>query len=133
MDHVQITYRNLSASPERDATIHERVAWLSKFHSHIVGCHVVVDVPHRHHQNGNTVHVRLQVMIPGDDVIVNHEPGLSLTVDEDGGTVATNGDFRRRQMEIDAAIHDAFDIARRRLEESAQRMRREVKRHSAES
>jgi hypothetical protein len=128
MDHVQITYRNLSASAETDAKIHDRVSWLTRYYPRIVGCHVVIEVPHRHHRHGAGVHVRVQVMIPGDDVIVNHEPAVTVGVKEDGAA-EPDGEKRRTQLEIDAAVHDAFDVARRQLEEGAQRQR-DVKRHS---
>jgi hypothetical protein len=128
MDHVQITYRNLSASPDTDAKIHERVSWLTRYYPRIVGCHVVVDVPHRHHRHGAGVHVRVQVMIPGDDVIVNHEPAVTVGVTEDGAA-EPDGEKRRIQLEVDAAVQGAFDIARRQLEEGAQRQR-DAKRHS---
>ncbi len=129
MDHVQITYRNLSASPDTDAKIHERVTWLTRFYPRIVGCHVVIEVPHRHHRHGAGVHVRVQVMIPGDDVIVNHEPPAAVRVTQEGAA-EPDGEKRQNQIEIDAAVHDAFDIARRQLEERAQRQRGDVKRHS---
>jgi ribosome-associated translation inhibitor RaiA len=128
MDHVQITYRNLSASPATDEQIHERVNWLTRFYPRIVGCHVVIEVPHRHHRHGAGVHVRLQVMIPGDDVIVNHEPAVSVNVKEDG-SAEPDSEKRRTQQEVEAAIHGAFDVARRQLEEGAQRQR-DAKRHS---
>jgi hypothetical protein len=127
MDHVQITYRNLSASPATDDKIYDRVNWLTRFYPRIVGCHVVIEVPHRHHRHGARVHVRVQVMIPGDDVIVNHEPAIRVGVTEDGAA-EPDGEKRRSQQEVETAIHEAFDVARRQLDESAQRQR-DVKRH----
>ena len=84
-----------------------RVERLERWHERLTRCHVVVDVPHRHQQKGRAYSVRLDISTPtGEVVAMTRETG------DDGGE------------EIYAAIHRAFDAARRQLEEESERRRR---------
>ena len=59
-----------------EADIRERAARLDTYYGRIVGCRVVVEVPHRHHRGGNQYHVRIELSVPGGELVVNHEPSL---------------------------------------------------------
>lgn len=78
----------------------------------IMSCRVVVDVPHRHHKEGNFYQVRIDLKIPGAEIAVRREP-------------AAHGEYR----DIDIAIRDAFDEARRQLEDRIRIVRGQVKTH----
>ncbi len=75
-----------------------------------MSCRVVVNVPHRHRREGNDYQLRIDLKVPGREIVVNREPGQQ-------------GDNR----DVDIAIRDAFDEARRQLEEHARILRRDVK------
>ena len=121
---VQVTFRNMGVSPALEQAIRSRAAWLETFYPGIVGCRVLLEVPHRHRKRGRPLHVRIALWLPGVDVIVNHEPTLHATARAEP----------RRSEELDGhhedvlvALHEAFDVARRRVEDVARRQRGNVK------
>jgi hypothetical protein len=122
---LQITFDGLTHSDVIEAEIRERVAWLEQFYPRIVGCRVLVEVPHRHHRHGRHFRIRIDITVPGGGaIVVSDTPSLHRT------TKATGERARRKNAEIDAAmrdatmaIHQAFDVARRRLQDFAREQR----------
>lgn len=51
---TQATFRGFAQSEALEADVRERVAWLEQFYAGIVRCRVLVEVPHRHRQDGPT-------------------------------------------------------------------------------
>jgi cold shock CspA family protein len=109
---VQIAYHNLTPTPGMKAIIQEHAARLDEFYNHVMGCRVVVDVPHKHHREGNLYQVRIDITVPSGEIVVNREPSLH----------ESNKDFRQ-------AVRDAFDAAVRQLEDFARKQRQAVKHH----
>ena len=127
---VQVTFRNMAASPALGQDIRARVAWLESFYSDLIGCRVLVEIPHRHRQRGRPVHVRIELSLPGEDVIVNNEPTLRTTLEDLQEEAAhKDEDVEAPQKDAYVAVHGAFDVARRRLEDFAHRQRGDVKTH----
>lgn len=128
---TQVTFRGLAHSDALEADIHERVAWLGQFYDGIVRCRVLLDLPHRHRHDGRHFHVRVEVTVPGGGpIVVNHQPSLH------GGLKDIEVEANRKEGEIESvhryarvAIHQAFDAARRRLEDFAREQRGDVKTH----
>jgi hypothetical protein len=122
----------LSAGLEEE--IRARARWLERFYPDLVGCHVLLETPHRHRKRGRPLHVRIQLVLPGEDLVVDHEPTLH------GRLKDVQADSAHKDTEIDGGhknalivIRDAFDVARRRLEDFARRQRGDVKIHAAAS
>ena len=124
---VQISFRNMSVSPALEEEIRSRAAWLESFYPGIVRCRVVLEVPHRRRRHGRSLHVRIELSLPGEDVIVNHEP----TLDASQPAPHKSDELNRRHKDAHVSIHEAFDIARRRLEDVARLQRGDVKTHAA--
>ncbi|OFW05181.1 MAG: hypothetical protein A3I61_10490 [Acidobacteria bacterium RIFCSPLOWO2_02_FULL_68_18] len=115
-----------------EALIQARVARLETFYPGIVGCRVLVDVPHRHRGHGRHVGVRIELSLPGEDVIVGHEPtthGVLEDVQEE--THHKDDELEAVHKYAEVAIREAFDAARRRLQDFARRQRGAVKAHQA--
>lgn len=125
---TEVVLRNTESNAVVDAFVRSQVEALGGVFPRIEHCRVVVDVPHRHHRTGNRFHVRLQVSIPGEDVIVDHEPGADQGRSE--GHVEKQSEVGAVHRELDLALRHAFAAARRQLQSRAQRMRGEVKRRS---
>lgn len=106
---LQVTLRDISPSEAIEAYIRERAAKLEQFYDRIVSCRVVVEAPVRHHRKGGPYKVRIDLTVPGDELVVDRQ------VDED----------------LYVAIRDAFHAARRKLEDYARRQRGAVKVHEA--
>jgi cold shock CspA family protein len=107
-----------------------RAAWLETFYPKIVGCRVLVEIPHRHRSRGRHVRVHIELSLPGEDIVVNHEPTLHASlkdVEEDGHSKGDDVEAVRKYALV--AVHEAFDTARRRLQAFADRQQDEVKTH----
>ncbi|MBI5212535.1 MAG: HPF/RaiA family ribosome-associated protein [Nitrospirae bacterium] len=104
---LQITAHNIELSDFAREDIREKAEKLDKFYDRIMRCRVVVDVPHRHKHEGILYDVHIYMTVPGSEIIVKREPGEDLTI----------------------AIRDAFDAARRKLEDFVRRQRGDVKHH----
>lgn len=104
---LQITGRNLDIPEEMKEEIKGKAEKLDKFYDQIMRCRIIVEVPHRHHREGILYNVRIDMTVPGAELVVKREPNENL----------------------DVAIRDAFDAARRKLEDFARRHRGAVKHH----
>ena len=104
---LQVTLRDISPSTAVEDYIHERAAKLDAFYEKIMSCRVVVEAPVRHHRKGGPFKVRIDLTVPGDELVVNRQ------ADED----------------LYVAIREAFDAARRCLEDYSRRQRGSVKAH----
>jgi cold shock CspA family protein len=128
---TQVTFRGLVHDEALEADVRERVPWLEQFYAGIVRCRVLLEVPHRHRHDGRHFHVRIEVTVPGGPaIVVSHEPSLH------GRLKDMEGDRDHKKDEIESvhryarvAIHEAFDVARRRLEDFARKQRGTVKAH----
>jgi len=109
---VQITYRNMEPSETVETMIHEKATKLDRFYDRIMSCRVVIEAPHKAHRFGTQYQVRLTIGVPGGEIVVNRDP-------------AEPAEFK----ELPLALRDAFDAARRQLEDYARRQRGEVKSH----
>lgn len=106
---LQITLRDISPSEAVEAYIRERANKLDLFYDRIIGCRVVVNAPVRHHRKGGRYMVRIDLSVPGDELVVNRQGAEDLYV----------------------AIRDAFEVARRRLKAYVRRQRGAVKTREA--
>lgn len=111
---LQVTFRGMEHSDALEAKIRERAEGLDRFFERIMGCRVVVELHHKHHQQGNLYHVRIDLTVPGDELVVSREP-----------------DEHLMHEDAHVAVRDAFDAARRELEDYARRRRGDVKTHEA--
>lgn len=128
----QITFRNVGAEPWMEERIREEVAGLNRFYERITSCRVMVEALERRHLHGHFYHLRVELGVPGGEVVAENEPGLH------SGMQRIEADRNRKQLEVEAryrdlevAIRDTFKSARRRLQDYARRQRGDVKRHEA--
>jgi hypothetical protein len=116
-DSVQVTFRNMSAHEALAEAARAGAHWLETFHPDVAGCRVALEFPHRHKKHGRPFSVHIQLSMAGQDVTVSHETLLQRAPAAAGDT--GGGDHR----DAIAAINDAFDVARRRLEDAARKRR----------
>jgi hypothetical protein len=119
---LQITFRNMAVAPVLEQETAARSRWLETFHPDIIGCRVLFEVPHRHRAAGRPVHIRIELSVPGDDIIVRHRPTQALVL-RDLTPAARPDAPPNPHKDVIAALHDAFDMARRRLEDRVRRER----------
>lgn len=92
---LQITFHGIDPSDALSSAIRERVAGLEKLYDRMTGCHVVVEIPGRHQHQGKQFVVRIDMTVPGSELVVT----------------------KQHHEDVYVALRDAFDAARRRLED----------------
>ena len=112
---VQVTFRDMNVSDAVESKCWAEAEKLERYFDRIVGCHVTVAEAHHRHRQGNLFDIRINVTVPGKELVVNREP-----------------DEHRVDEDIDVAIREAFDRMRRQLKAYVDKMRGEMKRHDGD-
>jgi cold shock CspA family protein/ribosome-associated translation inhibitor RaiA len=123
-----ITFRGIEPSAPLEEEIRTRIDKLATYYRDIMGCRVLVELVQRHHEAGNRYHVRVDLTVPGREIVVKHEASLHAAeqdVDAEKARKADEPDPQRKHAYV--AVREAFDIARRRLQDYARRQRGTVK------
>jgi ribosomal subunit interface protein len=103
---LQITSRNFEITGDIEQRILKKSEKLDKFHRDMMSCRVLLEVPHRNRNSGVVYNARIDLAMPGKDIVVRREA----------------------HEDLHKAINLAFDAALRRLQSHARRKRGEVKR-----
>lgn len=109
---LQITIRDFPHSDALEANIRDKAAKLDQFYDRIMACRVMVEAPHGYHHKGNLYHVRIDLTVPDAELVVNRAPKE-----------------HHAHEDVYVAVRDAFDAARRQLQDYARKQRSMVKRH----
>jgi ribosome-associated translation inhibitor RaiA len=131
MNPAQTTFRNMPPSEAVLERVQKEADKLGKYFDRITSCAVVIEAPHGHkNHHGEPFHVRVEVGVPGKELVVNHNPSLRRIVERDEEARA------RKTHEVEAphkdlyvAIRDAFLAVRRQLQDYVHCLRHEVKTH----
>ena len=107
----KIVFGNIETSDAVRQRILDEIAHLEDFHGRITACRVVVGKPEKGRHKGMPFQIRIHVALPG------------------GKEVAVRPSTARHARNADpmVAIRDAFDAARRQLQDNARKRRGEVK------
>jgi cold shock CspA family protein/ribosome-associated translation inhibitor RaiA len=125
---IQITFRNMDSSPAVEERVREEAEKLSEFYNGIMGCRVMVEIPHQHRQQGKRFHIRIDLIVPGGEIVVNHEPSLRGSIQQAGTEKRKKGqEVAAPHKDIYVAIRDAFKAARRQLQDYARKQSGAVK------
>jgi ribosomal subunit interface protein len=109
---AEITFRNMNASEALEANVRDKVAKLEQFCDRIMSCRVVVEANHRHQNKGHLYHVRIDLTVPGTELVVSRDPSDN-----------------QAHSDVYVAVRDAFSAARRQLDRFVRANRREAKAH----
>ena len=110
---LRITFHKMEASEFIESEIRRRAEKLERFSDHIMDCRVSVEPSSQHQNKGNLYRVVVDIDVPKSKIVASRNP-----------------DQNQAHEEINVAIRDAFDSARRQLEEFERKVRGDVKRHS---
>ena len=111
---LQLTWRDIPKSEAIEAEIRTKTEKLNRFYDNIINCRVVVEPSHRRHYKGNLYRIRINIDVPNKEIVVTRNPSEN-----------------RAHEDIYVVIRDAFDEARRQLQDYARIRRGQVKRHDA--
>ena len=109
---LDITFRHMDPSPAVEARIREKLDELERYYDRIVGCRVVVEQDHRHHQKGNLFRIRLDITLPGKTIAIDRK-----------------GTKNQAHQDVYVTVRDAFAAAKRKIEDHARIRRGKVKNH----
>ncbi len=102
---LQISSRNVELNPGMEVAIRAAADRLDSFYDRIMSCRVLVETPHRHLRAGAQYNVRVDLTLPGGELVVKRQPERNLLT----------------------AIQRSFEAARRQLEDYARTQRGAVK------
>ncbi len=109
---LQINFRHMDPSDALEAKIREKAQKIEQFAKHITSLRVTIDQEHKHHRQGNLFTVKIDITLPGKEIVVDRHP-----------------DKHHAHEDIYVALQDAFDASRRQLEDYVRKQRRKVKTH----
>jgi ribosome-associated translation inhibitor RaiA len=102
---LEIAFHNMEPSEFVEAKVRERVNTLERYSDRIT-LQCQCRGPHRAHHQGNLYHVRIEISVPGKELVVSRDPGDVHAHDD-----------------VYVAIRDAFDAAGRQLAEHERKLK----------
>ena len=127
---LQITFRNMEPLPIAQEWIGEEAAKLETFYKHLIGCRVAIEIPHHHQRKGSAYHIRIDLTVPGRELVIKRQPSLRTRAWETGKSkTAKQFELDTPHRDLRQAIDDAFKAAARRLQDYARRQSGRVKAH----
>lgn len=102
----EVRFLDSDSSPAVERKIRQRAVRLSRFSDRIQNWQVWVESPRGHHRNGPVTRLRLRLTVPGEEIVTQ-------ALDED----------------VFVCVRDAFDAARRKLQDYEHRRRGDTKAH----
>ncbi len=109
---LEITFHNLEPSTAIEQNIRKRAAKLDRLFANLQSCRVVVEAPHKHQHKGKPYHVRIEIGVPDQEIVVSRAPAADIA-----------------NQDAYVAVRDAFDAATRQLEAYTDKRRGQVKNH----
>lgn len=107
---LQIIIRDMPPTAALEAHIRDRTEKLEEYFAPLISCRILLEMVHQHQPQGNHFNVRIDLGVPGNEIVVN----------------------LHHHQDLHLALRDAFDIAKRQLEDYAHRLQRETKPQVAE-
>ena len=109
---LQITFRDIPPSENVETVIREKAEKLDQFFEKIMTCRVTVESPHSHNHQGRLYHVCVDITVPGAELVASR-----------------SHDKNHAHEDVYVAIRDAFDAARRQLQDYKRKLKGKVKKH----
>ena len=108
---LQISFHGIQHSDALYNAIREKARGLDRYYDHIMSCRVVLELAGRHQHQGKQYVARIDLKVPGSEIVVTHQ----------------------HDQDVQVALRDAFDAARRRLEDYARTQRGDIKEHTGQT
>jgi ribosomal subunit interface protein len=69
---LELTFHNIEPSDALKTAVREHLARLEQYHDHIIGCRVVIELPHKTQKaSGNQPDVHIVLRVPGKEIVVS--------------------------------------------------------------
>jgi hypothetical protein len=127
----RIAFHGVRASDALTSDILARLEKLEKYAPRLTGARVTVELRGRHHQAGNRYRVTINLDMPGETLVVRPHASLRPSAR------AAAREAWRKQDDVDpgqryakVAVREAFEAARRQLQDYVRQQRGAVKTHA---
>ncbi len=110
---LRIAFRGMEPPIGVEDAVRAHVADLEQYFDRITACSVVVEAHHRHQRHGRLFHVRVDLVVPGREIVVRRDPPE-----------------HQAHEDLPLAVRDAFNAVRRQLQDYVRSMRGDVKAHA---
>jgi len=107
---MQLQFRGLEPSDFISNSVWDHVEKLEGFYDRMTSCSVTVSAPHHHKHLGKIYQVKVHIYLPGGEI-----------------WASTEGEHNQAHEDVYVCIRDAFQMARRRLEDFIRKQRVMVK------
>lgn len=108
----EIAFRNVESTPAVEDKILDGIEGLEKVYDRLTSVRIMVEDPNPGRESGKLYHVRIDMGVPGNEIVVHRKPPDD------------------PRQDVVQAVGEAFDVARRRLRKFADLQRGDVKTHS---
>ena len=99
---LELSFHNVEPSDALKNAVQDHVNKLEKFHDHIIGCRVSIEMPHKSQKTiGNPPDVHIVIRVPGKEIVVSRE------LKHDG--------HKKAATDVYAVLEDAFLVAQQQL------------------
>jgi len=116
---LELHFHNLEPSDALKAAVQAHIDKLEKFHDHIIGCRVSIEMPHKSQKAvGNQPDVHIVIRVPGKEIVVSRE------LKHEG--------HKKADTDAYAVLDDAFAVALEQLKEYRRISHGDVKHKSGE-
>ena len=116
---LELSFHNIEASDALKIAVKGHVGRLEQLHDHIIGCRVVIELPHKSQKaHGNQPDVHIVVRVPGKEIVVSKE-------------LADEG-HKKNATDAYAVLDNAFAVAASRLKDYRRISHGDVKHKSVE-
>ena len=111
---LELSFHNMDPSDTLKEAVSGHIAKLEQLHDHIIGCRVVIEMPHKSHRVGsNTPDVHVVLRVPGREIVVSRE--------------LARGTGEQSTRDAYAVLDDAFRAAQLQLKEYRRILHGDVK------
>lgn len=71
---LELSFHNMRPSDALRAAVEKHVRKLDNLQAHLIGCRVVIEMPHKNHRTGqNLPDVHIVLRVPGKELVVSRE------------------------------------------------------------
>jgi ribosome-associated translation inhibitor RaiA len=117
---LELSFHNIEPSDALKTAVAEHVAKLEQLHDHIIGCRVVIEMPHKSQKaSGNQPDVHIVVRVPGKEIVVSKE--------------LAHAGHKKSATDAYAVLDNAFAVAASRLKDYRRVSHGDVKYKSGET
>ena len=116
---LELSFHNLESSDALKKAVREHVNKLEQFHDHIIGCRVVIEMPHKSQKaSGNPPDVHIVVRVPNKEIVVSRE--------------YNHGGHKKSSTDAYAVLDECFLVAQKQLKDYRRVSHGDVKYKSGE-